>query len=126
SPRAGVMLRETLDPASANAYLDYGGGNNCFFDRSSASGSTTNQGCSGGPMPWIKLVRTGNVFAAYTSYNGINWTQVATSQTIAMAQNIYVGLPVCSEDNTHLETAGFDNVSISSTAAPAPVITRVS
>jgi hypothetical protein len=43
----------------------------------------------------------------------VNWTQLGTSQTITMAQNVYVGLAVNSGSTTALATATFDNVSIS-------------
>jgi len=56
----------------------------------------------------------------------VNWTQFGTNQTIPMGQNIYVGLGVSSGNTASLATATFDSVSISSTAAPAPVITSVS
>ena len=75
---------------------------------------------------WVKLVRSGNTFSAYTSYNGITWTQTGTSETITMAQNVFIGLAVCSDSNSTLVTATFDNVSVSTTASSAPVITGVS
>jgi RHS repeat-associated protein len=52
--------------------------------------------------------------------------QVGTSQTITMAQNVYVGLVVASAGSSTLQTATFDNVSVSSAASPAPVITSLS
>jgi len=74
----------------------------------------------------VKLVRSGSTFGTYTSLDGVNWTQFGTNQTISMGQNIYVGLGVSSGNTAVLATATFDSVSISSTAAPAPVITSVS
>src|SRR5260370_22823055 len=43
-----------------------------------------------------------------------------------MAPNVYVGLAVSSRTTSSLATATFDSVSVSSAAAPAPVITAVS
>src|SRR5437879_7609082 len=43
-----------------------------------------------------------------------------------MAQNVYVGLAVSNRTTSALATATFDSVSVSSAAAPAPVITAVS
>jgi hypothetical protein len=56
--------------------------------------------------------RSGNTFSSYTSADGVNWTQRGTSQTITMAQNVYVGLAVNSGTTSGLATATFDNVSL--------------
>src|SRR5207244_6724846 len=48
------------------------------------------------------------------------------SSDLTMAQAVYIGLAVCSQDNTTLATATFDNVSVSSSTSLAPVITNVS
>jgi len=126
-PQAGVMIRETLEPGSTNAYTSYYASTAVFWDRSTTGGSTTNQSGPSVTLPyWVKLVRSGSTFSGYSSYDGLTWTQIGTSQTISMAQNVYIGLAVCSNANSTLATATFDNVSITTTAAPAPVITSVS
>src|SRR5580658_3210132 len=66
------------------------------------------------------------MFSSFVSSDGVNWVQLGTSQTISMAQNVYVGLAVNSGSTTALATATFDNVSVNSASAPAPVITSVS
>jgi regulation of enolase protein 1 (concanavalin A-like superfamily) len=48
----------------------------------------------------------------YSSTDGVNWAQIGTTQSIPMAQNVFVGLVVCSDTNSALATATFDNVSI--------------
>src|SRR4029077_5382618 len=58
------------------------------------------------------LVRTGSSFTAFASPDGVNWSQVGSAQTITMAQNVFIGLAISSNDNTLLTTATFDNVSI--------------
>jgi hypothetical protein len=42
----------------------------------------------------------------------VNWTQLGTSQTISMAQNVYVGLAVNSGSGSASSTATFDNLSV--------------
>jgi hypothetical protein len=44
----------------------------------------------------------------------VNWVQLGTSQTISMAQNVYVGLAVNSGGSSAPATATFDNVSLTS------------
>jgi RHS repeat-associated protein len=80
----------------------------------------------GTPPNWLKLVRSGSTFSGYESTDGVNWIQVGTNQTISMATSIYVGLTVGSTSATTVYTGTFDNVSLNTAAAPAPVITGVS
>jgi RHS repeat-associated protein len=126
-PFAGVMIRETLSAGSADAFVADRSTSFYFVDRATTGASSSDQTASGGTLPcWVKLVRSGNTFSAYQSTDGINWTQVGTTQTITMAQNVYIGLAVSSDDNTSLATATFDSVSIATSSTPAPTITGVS
>ncbi|HEY6268984.1 MAG TPA: protease pro-enzyme activation domain-containing protein [Candidatus Acidoferrum sp.] len=125
----GVMIRETLGPGSAHAYATFAGGSAIYFvERPSTGGMSTYQTNSlvvSFPI-WVKLSRSGNNFSVYSSANGVNWSQIGTTQSIPMAQNVFVGLAVCANTNSALATATFDNVSISSAAAPAPNISGIS
>ena len=112
---AGVMIRETLTPGSTNAKTaDWGTYGSIYFDvRATTGGSTSELGSVHVALPyWVKLVRSGNTFTSYTSLNGVSWVQLGASQTISMAQNVYVGLAVNSGSTAALATATFDNVSI--------------
>jgi hypothetical protein len=130
NPMVGVMIRETLSANSTHTSSEY------RIDpivellwRTSTGGSTsfTNSGAT--PLPyWVEVVRSGNTFSSYISPNGATWTQVGSSKTINMAANVYIGLAVSSTDsnnNNHLVTATFDNLSITSTAVQAPVISDI-
>jgi hypothetical protein len=114
---AGVMIRETLSAGSTNAktadWQAYGG---IYFDvRTTSGGSTTEPGVVSATLPyWVKVSRSGNTFTSYTSSDGVNWVQLGTSQTISMAQNVYVGLAVTSGTSTALASATFDNVLVTS------------
>jgi len=128
-PEAGVMIREALTPGSAHAYVSYEpfpGPSIYLYSRSTTGGATASQTTPiTGLSYWVKLVRSGNTFSGYASPDGVNWTQVGTTQTITMAQNVYVGLAVSANNNSVLATATFDNVSVSTISAPAPVISAV-
>jgi len=115
--KAGVMLRETLDPASTSALLDVTPGNGLeFIWRASPGGTAAASTVPGLSAPyWVRLVRNLNTFTAYASPDGTNWTKVGASQSIVMATNIFAGLAVCSQNNAVLATATFDNVTL-----PAP------
>ena len=59
----------------------------------------------------MKLVRSGNTFTAYRSSNGVTWTLYPASPvTVAMADDVYVGLVMSSNNNAVLGTATIDNV----------------
>jgi hypothetical protein len=61
---------------------------------------------------WVKLVRSGSTFSGYASSDGVNWVQVGSSQTISMAQNVYMGLAVSANNNSAVVTATLDSVSV--------------
>jgi RHS repeat-associated protein len=127
SAQAGVMIRETLGAASTFALSDTTQGRNYFCYRTTTGGSASCPTFSGATLPsWMKVVRTGSSFSGYSSLDGVNWVQVGATQTITMATNVYVGLAVSSDYNPSTATATFDNVSVSSAAAPAPSITSIS
>jgi regulation of enolase protein 1 (concanavalin A-like superfamily) len=73
----------------------------------SASGIATTPGLKA-PY-WVRLARTGNSFVGSYSANGTTWTAMATN-VITMATNVYIGLAVCSANNSVLNTSTFTNV----------------
>ena len=126
---AGVMIRETMDPGSTNGETaEYPWYSTIYFDfRVSTGGNSAAPGSLGGVVPyWMKVARSGNTFSGYTSTDGRSWVQLGASQTINMAQNVYLGLAVNSGGTTSLATATFDNVSTNSAASPAPFISSLS
>lgn len=112
SAKAGVMIRETLAPDSRHAMIVLLPDGPVAFQRRAATGEITAHTDSAGAVPhWVKLVRTGNTFTAYKSMDGVNWAWVG-SDTIAMGGNVYIGLAVTSHNNSVLNTATFDNVTV--------------
>jgi regulation of enolase protein 1 (concanavalin A-like superfamily) len=111
--KAGVMIRDTLDASSQQAFMAITPGNGAAFQyRTTAGGSSTNDNTTGPVAPyWVKLVRSGNTFTGYYSANGTTWTKEA-SATIAMSASVYVGLFVVSQSNTAASTVTFSNVSL--------------
>jgi len=121
--QAGVMIRETLASGATNMQTaDYQSFISLFV-RATTGGSTTFNYYISMTLPyWVKLVRSGNTFTGYASADGVNWVQVGSSQTITMAQNVYIGLAVSSRNTSALATSTFDNVSVSTPSAPAPIM----
>jgi len=116
-PQAGVMIRETLNSGSAHAFMlyePYPSAATYFDERSSTGASTSNSTAVTIPaLPyWVKLVRSGSSFSGYTSADGVSWVQVGATQTISMAQSVYIGLALSANNNSAVATASFDNVAV--------------
>ncbi|HEV3003374.1 MAG TPA: hypothetical protein VGX78_02890, partial [Pirellulales bacterium] len=87
SARAGVMLRDSTDSGSAFADVVATYGDGVVFQWRSTDAAQVNQTVvSGVNAPvWVQLVRWGSSFSGYYSADGVNWTQIGTTQTLTMA-----------------------------------------
>src|SRR5215467_565210 len=95
--KAGVMMRESLDPASRQAFMLVSPGKGLAFQRRVDTGGLSTS-TSGGLLTapyFVKLTRSGATITASESPDGSSWTTVG-SDTFAMPQTIYVGLAVSS------------------------------
>jgi fibronectin type 3 domain-containing protein/regulation of enolase protein 1 (concanavalin A-like superfamily) len=109
--KAGVMIRETLNANSTHAMAIVSAGSGVAFQwRSITGGGSSTTTVSGLAAPyWVRVTRVGNVFTAYYSADGATWTTIG-SQTITMATNVYIGLPVTSHTTSAICGATIDNV----------------
>jgi hypothetical protein len=98
------------------------------FDRTTQGSSASSpSGLAAPAIPyWMKLVCASGSVTAYISRDGISWTPNGSGIPIALGSSIDVGLAVTSQNSSQSVTATFDNVSVSSSTAPAPVISSVS
>ena len=111
--KAGVMIRNSLSSNAkhASVFLTLTNGVN-FQTRSSTGGTAVNVNVAGPTPPqWLKVTRTGNTFRGYHSLDGITWTLLGT-ETISMGSNVQIGLGVTSHADGVLNTAVFDNVTV--------------
>jgi hypothetical protein len=101
--KAGVMIRETLDPASAHAMMVVTPANGVSFQRRPGTGaaSTSDNSTTGNETAphWVKIERniSGN-FTASHSTNGTTWQTHGTPLNIQMSANVYIGLALTSHD----------------------------
>ena len=115
--KAGVMIRETLDPDSAHAFACVTPGNGVASQyRPTTGGTSGNFNQSGLTAPyWVKLERgISGLFTVSHSADGTDWQPVsgATAQNIAMGSNVYIGLALTSHDAARTSQAVFSNVTI--------------
>jgi hypothetical protein len=125
--KAGVMIRETLEPGSKFAAVYITPGNGCRFQArtdtdiaatSDTSVVTTEQTVITAPY-WVKLERdvAGN-FRGYYSANGSTWTSMSWNpQYISMSSNVYVGLALTAHNASATCEAKLSNVTITGTVS---------
>jgi hypothetical protein len=119
--KAGVMIRETLEPGSRHAFAAVTPANGVASQgRLDAGGISFNTAEGGITAPhWVKLERdlAGN-FTVSHSANGSVWVPVsgATPQNIQMGSTVFVGLAVTSHDAALTCEAVFSNVMITGNA----------
>ncbi|MGF1656454.1 MAG: hypothetical protein ACFCU3_05675, partial [Verrucomicrobiales bacterium] len=110
--KAGVMIRETLQPGSKHAMTVVSASSRAAFQRRTTTNGSmagiTNGGVSA--PHWVRIVRQGDTFTSYRSGNGSTWTQIGTPQTIPMNSQVHIGLAATSHNNGTLGQAVFDNV----------------
>ncbi|MGB2862292.1 MAG: PA14 domain-containing protein [Sedimentisphaerales bacterium] len=115
--KAGVMIRETLDPDSAHAMMVVTPGSGVSFQRRPGTGQTsldTTTASITAPY-WVKLERSiSGTFTASHSVNGSTWTMQGT-ETISMGANVYIGLALTSHDAALTCQAVFSNVTTTGT-----------
>jgi len=129
--QAGLAVQETLDSYSRNLHVlaqpvgvtqdgRYGYGYFQTLQRATAGGQVDrwDSGYGGGtvtlPHAWMRLRRQSQIFTAFWSDDGINWTQIGQQDaTPAYPSEVYVGLGMTSGYNTqnaHFEFRDFQNV----------------
>ncbi|HLH55924.1 MAG TPA: lamin tail domain-containing protein [Verrucomicrobiae bacterium] len=120
--KAGLMLRDSTDPAAVFADVVATPGNGVSFQwRAATAGQCGYSQVSGISIPvWLKLTRSGDQFSAYYSPDGAAWTSIGPSETITMVDTPLAGLAVTAHNDAFLCSASFDNLVISNTPAPPP------
>jgi hypothetical protein len=119
--KAGVMIRETLEPGSKHAFAVVSAGGGVAFqgrdDTDFSSFGTTEAGIAA--PHWVKVERdvAGN-FTVTHSANGSSWLPVgdAIPMNIPMTLDVYVGLALTSHAATATCEAKFSNVTITGMA----------
>jgi len=120
--RAGVMIRETLDPGSRYALACVTANSGVVFQgRVETDGNTFSTNQAGPSTPyWVKLERDagGNLSASHSA-DGITWKPVenTVATNIPMTVAVYVGLAVTSRNAAQTCEAVFSNVAATGTVA---------
>jgi hypothetical protein len=128
--KGGVMIRQSLAAGSTHAFMPItgpsataaGGGNGASFQRrivADLASTNADNSAPGVVAPyWVKIERKGNDFSGFMSADGVEWKQLGTPVTIAMADPVYIGLAVTSHVAGALRTMQFDNVATTGNVSP--------
>ena len=116
--KAGVMIRETLDPNSPHAMVVITPANGVAFQyRGTPGGTSTNVSQTGITAPhWVRISRSANTFTGEHSADRITWETIDTAN-IPMAAEGLIGLALTSHntDPTVACTAEFSDVATTGT-----------
>ncbi|HSY19570.1 MAG TPA: alginate lyase family protein [Candidatus Acidoferrales bacterium] len=112
---AGIMVREGTTTGSKNVFLSFAplaASGLTLSCRTADQGATTNVVATGsGGIPWLRVMRLGDVFTAYASLDGKSWTNIG-SATAAMNAQVQVGLAVASGVSNAVMQTDFRNMLI--------------
>lgn len=115
--KAGVMIRDTLDPNSAYAMMAVTPGNGVWFGRRADGGEAcTSTAQAGITAPqWVKLeLVVAGLVRAYYSADGDTWTFLG-SEMLRIGAPMYIGLALTSHDPKAVCEAVFSEVSFPGT-----------
>ncbi len=111
--KAGIMVREANTASAKNVMVGAMPNKQVFMQRRTASGgSTVRKTISYQAVPkYLKITREANIFKGWRSNDGTNWALIQTA-TVAMANEVFVGLAVTSKNNVATCTGVFDKISL--------------
>jgi len=114
--KAGVMIRESLEPDAAHVMVAIQPMNEVqLVYRPTAGDESTTVGQSDiSTAVWVRLTRSGNSITGDYSVDGNTWQTLETA-TVPMLSDVYVGLIVCSHNANAMCTAEFSNVATTGT-----------
>ncbi len=120
---SGVMIRNTLDPGSIFAMCGVRAAGEAFL-RWRTAADTDIAGTVEEPqhpativLPhWVRLSRQGNSFTAEHSSDAVSWEPIGNPVTVAMNQQVYVGLAVSAN-------VGVANPATTTSVLSMPVVT---
>ncbi|MBI4327379.1 MAG: lamin tail domain-containing protein, partial [Chloroflexi bacterium] len=111
--KAGLMARESLEANSRfAASLTTPATVGCFFQSRTATGGTAS---AAGYFPvnfpetWLRLQRSGNLFAGYASLDGQNWMLLGSANS-SLPSTVYLGLAIASRNPGQTTLAEFRDI----------------
>ncbi|MDA0253430.1 MAG: autotransporter-associated beta strand repeat-containing protein [Planctomycetota bacterium] len=126
--KAGIEIRESLAANSKHvAMVTTAARGPQLISRSTTGGTSSIVGSPAASFSptWLRLDRTGNVITASRSPDGVSWTTVG-SVTVGMSATVRIGLLTSAHDANAVNTARFDNISLTGNLDPPEVVNSLS
>ncbi len=112
---AGVMIRVLLTPDSPYAFMGVSANTDTkdhgltFWGREGFNVAADHESSGAMTAPyWVKIKRSGDTFAGYSSSDGKEWTEQYSTDAPGIPKSIYIGYAVTSEVSGKLITAVID------------------
>jgi len=121
--KAGIMVRQSLDPAATYADVVIHGNGMPALQWRSKPGEDTNTfdlPFDGSGTFKVKLVRAGVKIYMYVGKDGVEPAKIANTE-VSFRNPVLVGLAVCSHQADASDTVVFSDVAVEAQAATAPV-----
>ena len=118
--KAGVMIRDSLEPDSVHAMMVVTPAQGVSYQRRTAAGDVSSSDTQAGiaAPQWVKIERDlGGMVTASYSDDGTTWTLLAT-EVIAMNPPLYIGLALTSHATDITCEATFSDVQITGAVDP--------
>jgi len=122
----GLMVRDSLAPDAMYASITLSTQGIWRRHITSAGGNMINASRPGAATGWLKLVRHGAVFSAFSSDDGVTWTLLGKPFAIGMGPQVFFGLTVVSDGSgVAFAQANVDQVSWPQVAPAGPALDPV-
>ena len=110
--KAGVMIRETMDPGGRHVMVIVSPGKGVAMQwRAERDGPSVSATPRPGAAPaWVRLIRRGNTYTGQTSSDGVTWVTLG-AVTLSMSPSVN-SLVVTSHNSAVVATAVFDDVRV--------------
>jgi hypothetical protein len=110
--KAGVMLRQSLEPDAAHVMVIVSQSRGIVMQWRATTGGITRSTAAkpGGGPAWVRLDRSENTYTGYTSKDGVTWDLLGT---VTVTERFdFAGFAVTSHDAAETATALFDDVRV--------------
>jgi len=113
--KAGLLITTSTDPQAPHYAVFMTPSHGVMVQYRTATGANAQQAVlvPGITPLYLRIVRVGATFAAYTSGDGATWTPIpGSSVTLSVSGPVLAGLAITSHMSGTLGTATFDSVSL--------------
>jgi outer membrane protein assembly factor BamB len=114
--KAGLMLRQSTDPQAAYYAVFVTPAHGIVVQYRPTQGATTTLPVTipGKAPTYLRVMRSGSTFTAYTSFDGVTWRPVSgSSVTLNLTGSLLAGMAVTAHNGDAFSTVTFTDVTIS-------------